>query len=101
MARGSSTVFEGSRSRRPALDEAKESVAAAMAIADMAPPDTQTAIADAASTAFIDGLSTGSVVAAVTAVVGAVAALKFLPAHGVQPIVMNVATKTADVELVA
>ena len=55
-------------------------MAAAIAVADLAPVDARPAIVDAASSAFMDGLSMGSLVAAGTALVGAVIALKLLPA---------------------
>jgi DHA2 family multidrug resistance protein-like MFS transporter len=62
-----------------AADTAEESMAGAIAVADLAPADTRSAIVDAASSAFVDGLSMGSLVAAGTAAVGAVIALTFLP----------------------
>ena len=64
-----------------ALEAAQESMAAASIVADQAPPAAQPVIVDAASSAFIDGLAFGSLVAGGTAAVGAIAALLFLPAR--------------------
>ena len=64
-----------------ALDSAQESMAGAVAVADLAPADARPHIIDAASSAFIDGLSMGSLVVAGTAAAGAVIALRFLPAR--------------------
>jgi DHA2 family multidrug resistance protein-like MFS transporter len=64
-----------------ALEAAQDSMAAASIVAEQAPPAAQPVIVDAASSAFIDGLAFGSLVAAGTAAVGAVAALLFLPAR--------------------
>jgi MFS family permease len=61
------------------LDVAKESVAAALAVAAQAPEVARTPIADAARASFMDGMAAGSLTAAGFAVLGAVAALVFLP----------------------
>jgi EmrB/QacA subfamily drug resistance transporter len=64
-----------------ALAAAKESVAAAITVAHQAPAQAQPAISHAAQSAFIDGLTYGSLVAAAAAAVGAVVAMAFLPAR--------------------
>jgi EmrB/QacA subfamily drug resistance transporter len=66
-----------------ALDAAAESVQAAAMIAEMAPPEGRTLILDATRDAFLEGLHSGVRVAAVATAVGAVLALVFLPARGV------------------
>ena len=62
-----------------AIAAARESVAAALAVTAQAPADVQAAFAHAASSAFVDGMSIGCLVAAGVAFVGAVAAALFLP----------------------
>ena len=62
-----------------AIAAARESVAAALAVTAQAPVDVQAAFAHAASSAFVDGMSIGCLVAAGVAFVGAVAAALFLP----------------------
>lgn len=80
-----------------ALDAATESVQAAAMIAEMAPPEGRTLILDATRDAFLEGLHSGVRVAAVATAVGAVLALVFLPARGVD---LN-ATTPADEGAVA
>lgn len=63
------------------MDTAESSIAAAMAVASELPADAAAAVTSAAQNAFIDGLSTGSLVAAAVAGVGAVVALVLLPAR--------------------
>jgi EmrB/QacA subfamily drug resistance transporter len=62
-----------------AVAAARESVAAALAVTAEAPAEVQGAFAQAASSAFVDGMSIGCLVAAGVAFVGAVAAAVFLP----------------------
>ena len=62
-----------------AVAAAKESVAAALSVAAQAPAELQGSFADAASSAFVEGMSRGSLVAAGVAFVGAIAAALFLP----------------------
>jgi len=64
-----------------ALDAARESMAAALAVAEQAPASAQPVIIDAARRAFVDGMHVGSRVAAVAALFGAVLAYRFLPAR--------------------
>ena len=51
----------------------------ALSVASQAPAELQGSFADAASSAFVQGMSRGSLVAAGVAFVGAVAAALFLP----------------------
>lgn len=69
----------------PALEAARESVAAAFVVAEQAPPEAQPLIVDAAKDAFVDGLAFGSLAAAGAAALGAIAVLKFLPAGAPAP----------------
>jgi EmrB/QacA subfamily drug resistance transporter len=62
-----------------AVAAARESVAAALAIAAEAPAEMQGAFAQAASSAFVDGMSLGCTVAAGVAFLGGVASVLFLP----------------------
>jgi EmrB/QacA subfamily drug resistance transporter len=62
-----------------AVAAAKESVAAALSVASQAPAGLQASFADAASSAFVQGMSLGSMVAAGVAFVGGVVAALFLP----------------------
>ena len=64
-----------------AMAAAKESVAAAFAVAAQAPAEGRDVIEAAARSSFIDGFSAGSVAAAAAAVLGGVFALVFLPAR--------------------
>jgi EmrB/QacA subfamily drug resistance transporter len=83
-----------------ALAAAKESVAAAMVVAQRAPAGAQPAITHAAQSAFIEGLRYGSLVAAAAAAVGAVVALVFLPARaGREAEVTEVRTGMDELEL--
>jgi predicted MFS family arabinose efflux permease len=66
-----------------ALAVARESVAAAIAVAAQAPAIAQEGIIGAAQRAFLDGMQAGSWVAAAAALLGAVLAAAFLPAHHV------------------
>jgi EmrB/QacA subfamily drug resistance transporter len=66
-----------------ALDAASESVQAAAMIAEVAPPEGRQLILDATRDAFLEGLHSGVRVAAVATALGAVLALVFLPARGV------------------
>ncbi|MFI0372060.1 MFS transporter [Actinomadura sp. 1N219] len=69
----------------PALTAAEGSVAAATDLADQAPAATQPVITEALQTAFMSGLTAGSLIAAIAAALGAIAVLRFLPARGAQP----------------
>ncbi len=62
-----------------AVSAARESVAAAIAVAGRAPEQVQDSIAAAAAAAFMDGMSAGCLVAAGVALVGAIAAFLLLP----------------------
>ncbi|MBU6329674.1 MAG: DHA2 family efflux MFS transporter permease subunit [Acidobacteria bacterium] len=62
-----------------AVAAARESVAAALVVATRAPQEVQASIGAAASSAFMDGMSIGCLVAAGVALMGAVAAFMFLP----------------------
>lgn len=62
-----------------AIAAARESVAAAIVVAGRAPAEVHDSIVSAASTAFMDGMSNGCLVAAGVALVGAIAAFRFLP----------------------
>jgi hypothetical protein len=75
------------------LDAAGESTAAALSIAQSLPGDVGAGVVTAAQDAFIDGLSSGSLVAAGVAAVGAVVALAFLPAR--QSLIRQVPVSTA------
>jgi DHA2 family multidrug resistance protein-like MFS transporter len=62
-----------------AIASARESVAAALSVASQAPTELQDSFRHAAASAFVQGMSLGSLVAAGVAFVGAVAAALFLP----------------------
>lgn len=62
-----------------AVQAARDSVAAAIIVAERAPEQVQASIAAAASSAFMDGMSVGCLVAAGVALAGAIAAFLFLP----------------------
>jgi EmrB/QacA subfamily drug resistance transporter len=62
-----------------AVAAARESVAAAFQVAAQAPAEVQASFTRAASSAFVDGMSVGCLVAAGVALLGAVAAAVFLP----------------------
>jgi EmrB/QacA subfamily drug resistance transporter len=63
------------------LDTAGESMAAALAVARSLPGEAGAGVVSAAQEAFVDGLATGSLVAAGVAAAGAVVAVAFLPAR--------------------
>jgi len=78
-------------------DAANQSVVAGLAVAERLPEAVRGPATAAVKDAFIAGLSAGSVVAAVAAAVGAVAALLWLPArHRTQPVAP---VQPTDVEL--
>lgn len=77
-----------------ALDAAQSSVQAAAAVAEQAPAEGRELVLDATRDAFLQGLSGGVRVAAIATGIGAVAAMSFLPARGVD---LN-ATDTSDDE---
>ncbi|MGE3358371.1 MAG: DHA2 family efflux MFS transporter permease subunit [Acidimicrobiia bacterium] len=66
-----------------AVEAARDSMAAAVQVAAQAPAAAQPLVLGIARDAFMDGMATGSRVAAVACAVGAVAALRFLPARAV------------------
>jgi EmrB/QacA subfamily drug resistance transporter len=63
----------------PAVEAARQSTAAALAIAGQAPPGAREAIASAARQSFVDGFSRGSLVCAGVVFAGAVFAYLVLP----------------------
>ncbi len=63
----------------PALAAARQSTAAALAVAGLAPPPARQAIADAARLSFVDGFSRGSIVCSGVVFAGAVFAYLVLP----------------------
>jgi hypothetical protein len=75
----------------PAVAAARESTAAALAVAGQAPPGARQAIVDAARLSFVDGFSRGSLVCTGVVFAGAVFAFLVLPsrlpARAVPPVV--------------
>jgi DHA2 family multidrug resistance protein-like MFS transporter len=65
----------------PALDAAKESAGAAFGVADELGGQPGSALVDAAREAFVHGFTRASLVTAAFAVVGALVALRWLPAR--------------------
>ncbi|HTN81426.1 MAG TPA: DHA2 family efflux MFS transporter permease subunit [Acidimicrobiales bacterium] len=78
---------------QPALDTATSSVGAALAVAQRIGPAAEPLVS-AARQAFVDGMVIGSRLTAVVAVIGALVALKWLPARATDEI-----TDDVDVEL--
>ena len=68
-----------------AASAARESIGAAYAVAAQAPPPFAEALRSVARSAFMDGFSAGSTIAAGVVLVGAVLALAFLPARAAEP----------------
>ncbi len=68
-----------------ALEAARDSVPAALAVAEAAPPEGRALIIEATREAFMDGLSAGVRVAAIATALAALVAWRFLPARGVNP----------------
>jgi len=68
-----------------ALEAARDSVPAALAVAEAAPPEGRALIIEATREAFMDGLSAGVRVAAIATALAALVAWRFLPARGVDP----------------
>lgn len=66
-----------------ALEAASESVQAAAVVAERAPVEGRQIVLDATRDAFLEGMHNGVRVAAIATAIGAVAALVFLPARGV------------------
>lgn len=64
---------------------ARESIGAAYAVAELAPPPYAEALREVARSAFMEGFSAGSWAAAVVVAAGAVLALAFLPARAAAP----------------
>jgi hypothetical protein len=65
----------------PALDAAKDSVGSALAVANQVGGAPGNALADAAREAFVHGMTRASLVTAAFAAVGALVALRWLPAR--------------------
>jgi EmrB/QacA subfamily drug resistance transporter len=65
----------------PARQAAKSSVAAALAVAEQAPEQARPMIANAARTAFTDGMAAGTLVAAGAVAAGSLFAFTVLPRH--------------------
>jgi len=74
-------AFRGTPMPPEALRAAQDSVGAAYAVADQAPPPFGDAIRSLAASSFMDGFAVGTRVAAAVVLVGAVLALVFLPAR--------------------
>ncbi|MEZ5144665.1 MAG: MFS transporter [Acidimicrobiales bacterium] len=70
-----------------AASAARESIGAAYAVAAQAPPPFADALRSVARSAFMDGFSAGSLIAAGVVLAGAVLALAFLPARAETPVV--------------
>jgi hypothetical protein len=64
-----------------AYDAAQDSVGAAYSVAQQSPGEAQSAVLSAVSDSFMHGFSTACLVTAGMAFVGALCALKFLPAR--------------------
>jgi EmrB/QacA subfamily drug resistance transporter len=62
-----------------AIAAARESMAAALAVTAQAPAEVQASFAGAATSAFVDGMALGCLVAAGVALLGSIAAALFLP----------------------
>ncbi|MFN8040482.1 MAG: MFS transporter [Acidimicrobiales bacterium] len=84
-----------------AAGAARESIGAAYAVAAQAPPPFAEALRSVARTAFMDGFSAGSTIAAGVVLVGAALALAFLPARAVDaavgPVDLDEAADDLDV----
>jgi fucose permease len=65
----------------PALAAAKESVQAAVVVAERAPGQAKQVVMDAVSSSFMDGLHAGCRVVGVATLLGAIVAAVFLPAR--------------------
>jgi hypothetical protein len=77
------------------LGIAEDSVGAAYQIAQQAPEALREQVQDAVSNAFLQGFATACIVASVVAMVGAVFALKYLPAR---PNTSQEATKPGNLQ---
>ena len=78
------------------IDAASESMAAALATAQALPGNVGVEVVRVAQESFVDGLSTGSLVAAAVALAGAAIALAFLPARQSRMRQLPVSTTTSD-----
>ncbi|HMK11107.1 MAG TPA: hypothetical protein VK461_05980, partial [Acidimicrobiales bacterium] len=90
---------------QPALETATSSVGAALAVAQRIGPAAEPLVT-AARQAFVDGMVIGSRLTAVVAVIGAVVALKWLPARAddeivIHEVVIDERQPIATLELVA
>jgi hypothetical protein len=79
----------------PALDAAKDSVGSALAVANQVGGEPGNALAAAAREAFVHGMTSASLVTAAIAALGAVVALRWLPARAHE----TVASEWTDGEL--
>jgi EmrB/QacA subfamily drug resistance transporter len=68
----------------PALTAARESVQAAVVVAERAPGQAQQVVRDAVTSSFIDGLQAGSRVVGIATLLGAIIAAVFLPARAAE-----------------
>jgi EmrB/QacA subfamily drug resistance transporter len=74
----------GEQVPEPALHSAKDSVGSALAVADQIGGEPGNALATAAREAFVHGLTRASIVTAAFAAIGALVALRWLPARAPQ-----------------
>lgn len=65
------------------FDQAKDSVGAAYAVSQQSPEVVQASVAQAVSDSFMHGFGTACLVVSIVALIGSAAALRFLPARGV------------------
>ncbi len=65
------------------FDQAKDSVGAAYAVSQQSPEAVQASVAQAVSDSFMHGFGTACLVVSIVALIGSAAALRFLPARGV------------------
>jgi EmrB/QacA subfamily drug resistance transporter len=63
------------------LDQARESVGAALSIGQRSPQTVRTTVTDAVSESFMHGFSTACLVTSIVAMIGSAIALRFLPAR--------------------
>jgi hypothetical protein len=77
-------ALEGLPIPEPALTAARESVQAAVVVAERAPGQAQQVVRDAVTASFIDGLQAGSRVVGIATLLGAIIAAVFLPARAAE-----------------
>jgi hypothetical protein len=90
--------LEGS-APEPALDTAKESMGAAIAVGNQIGGVDGTRIIDAARDAFVHAMTRASLVTAVFALLGAFVALRWLPARAIDHGEAHVVTETGTAEV--